>query len=59
MPYVLGALAVASLGFMILGAMTGRITMSACCTVADPSRDLRMRDAFETPPAEIGPDARG
>ena len=59
MPYVLGALAVMFLGFAVLGAATGRITMNSCCAVADPSRDLRMRDAFETPPAEIGPDVRG
>jgi hypothetical protein len=57
MPYVLGALAIAFLALMVLGAATGRVKMNGCCTVTDPSRDLRMRDAFETP--EIGPDARG
>ena len=57
MPYVLGALAITFLAWMVLGAATGRVKMNGCCTVADPSRDLRMRDAFETP--EIGPDARG
>lgn len=58
MPYVLGVLAVLFLAFMIVGAVTGRLRASACCTVADPARDLRMRAAFETP-AEIGTDDRG
>ena len=48
MPYVIGALAVGFLAVLILGAVTGRVRMSACCTVADPKRDLRMRDAYET-----------
>ena len=52
MPYVLGALAVLFLAFTIFGAITGRTRMSACCAIADPSRDLRMRDAFETPAEE-------
>jgi hypothetical protein len=47
MPYVLGTLAALVLAFTIAGAITGRIRMSSCCTIADPSRDLRMRDAFE------------
>ena len=28
------------------GALTGRVRLSACCSVADPSKDLRMRAAF-------------
>ena len=48
MPYVIGALAVGFLAFLILGAVTGRVRMSSCCTVADPRHDLRMRDAYET-----------
>jgi hypothetical protein len=59
MPYVLGVLAVLFLGFLVIGAVSGRVKMSACCTVADASRDLRMRDAFEAPRPEIGPDAQG
>jgi hypothetical protein len=50
MPYVIGVLAALFLGFMIVGALTGRLRMSACCAIADPSRDLRMRDAFEGQP---------
>ncbi|WP_157439478.1 hypothetical protein [Aeromicrobium sp. Root344] len=48
MPYVIGALAVGFLALLIVGALTGRVRMSACCTVADPRRDLRMRGAYET-----------
>jgi hypothetical protein len=60
MPYVFGVLAALFLGFTIVGAITGRIRMSACCTIADPSRDLRMRSAFEPPSSdEIGSDLRG
>ena len=48
MPYVIGALAIGFLAFLLVGALTGRVRMSACCAVADPRRDLRMRDAYET-----------
>lgn len=58
MSYVLGVFAVLFLVFMIVGAVTGRVRASACCAVADPAQDLRMRAAFETP-AEIGADDRG
>lgn len=27
------------------GALTGRVRAQGCCAVADPARDLRMRDA--------------
>ena len=59
MPYVIAALAVGFLAFVVIGTLSGRIRMSACCAVADPSRDLRMRGAHDDPPAEIGPDVRG
>ena len=59
MPYVIAALAVGFLALVVIGAVSGRVRMSACCAVADPSRDLRMRGAYDEPPAEIGPDVRG
>lgn len=37
---------------MVVGAVTGRISLKSCCAVSDASRDLRMRAAFEDDPAE-------
>lgn len=34
---------------VVVGGLTGRVRTSACCSDADPSRDLRMRAAFEAP----------
>lgn len=31
---------------LVYGGLTGRLRMSACCAVADPSKDLRIRGAF-------------
>ncbi len=33
---------------LLLGAVTGRISATSCCSVADPRRDARMRAAFES-----------
>jgi hypothetical protein len=30
-----------------IGALTDRVKATSCCAVADPQRDLRMRDAFQ------------
>jgi hypothetical protein len=29
---------------LVYGGLTGRVRMSSCCSVADPSKDLRMRE---------------
>lgn len=47
MPYILAALMAVALSLLILGAVTGQVKMSTCCSVADPSKDLRMRAAYE------------
>lgn len=43
---VLGVLAVGFVLMLALGAVTGRVRLNSCCAVADPRRDLRMREAF-------------
>jgi hypothetical protein len=47
MAYVVGALAVLAIVALLVGALTGRVRMRSCCAVADPAKDLRMRDAYE------------
>lgn len=47
MAYVLGIVAGAFLVVLVLAAVTGRLRLGSCCAVADPSKDLRMRAAFE------------
>ena len=47
MVYVLGGLAALFLVLVVVGAVTGRVEVRSCCTVADPRRDARMRAAFE------------
>ena len=32
---------------LLLGMATGRVRASSCCAPVDPSKDLRMRGAFE------------
>lgn len=46
MEIVLGVVAVGFLVLLVIGAVTGRVRINSCCAVADPRRDLRMRDAF-------------
>ena len=46
MAIVLGALLALFLVLFTVAALTGRVLGSSCCAVADPRRDLRMRDAF-------------
>lgn len=46
MTYVLGIPVLLFLGALAYGGLTGRVRMSPCCSVADPSKDLRMRGAF-------------
>jgi len=50
MVYLLGMMAALFLVLVVVGALTGRIQVRSCCTVADPRRDARMRAAFEDDP---------
>lgn len=47
MAEVIGGLAGLVLVVLLVGGLTGRVKLRSCCTVADPSNDLRMRAAFE------------
>ncbi len=47
MAYVFGVPTLLFLAALLYGGITGRVRMSSCCSVADPSKDLRMRGAFE------------
>ena len=58
MEYLLGGIVLAFLLLLVLGAATGRADLRSCCSIADPSRDLRMRAAYEADPDGAG-DAAG
>ena len=47
MAYVFGVPVLLFLVALVYGGLTGRVRMSSCCSIADPSQDLRMRGAFE------------
>lgn len=47
MEYVLVALIAIAFSLLVLGALTGRVKMTNCCSIADPTKDLRMRAAYE------------
>ena len=32
--------------FLVIGGVTGHVKLTSCCSIADPRRDSRMRDAF-------------
>jgi hypothetical protein len=40
---------------LAIGALTGRVKATSCCSIADPRRDLRMQDAFADPGASRPP----
>ena len=46
MPYVVAGLVLVALLVLIVGVARGRVRVRPCCA-ADPSKDLRMRGAFE------------
>jgi hypothetical protein len=46
MTYVVAVLVALPVLLLVLSAVRGRVQVKACCP-ADPSRDLRMRAAFE------------
>lgn len=37
---------VAFVVFLVVGAITGRVKVVSCCSIADPRYDARMREAF-------------
>ena len=47
MEYVVGAFVVVLVLILVIGALTRRIDVTTCCSLADPARALRMRAAFE------------
>lgn len=47
MELVVGAVVIALALILVIGALTRRVEVTSCCTLADPARDLRMRAAFE------------
>jgi len=59
MEYLISGLVLTFLVLLVLGAATGRINLGACCSIADPSRDLRMRAAYESEPGHGKDDAVG
>lgn len=48
MTFVLGGLVLAGLLALLFGALTGRVHLNSCCAPADPAKDLRMRQAFDS-----------
>jgi hypothetical protein len=46
MVVVLGVIVTVFAALLVLGAVTGRVKLTSCCSVADPRRDLWMRDAY-------------
>jgi len=44
--YVLGSVLIVFTLALLVGAATGRVKTTSCCAT-DPSKDLRMRDAFQ------------
>lgn len=47
MQFVLAFVVLAFIVAITTLAVTGRLKVRSCCAVADPSRDLRMRGAFD------------
>jgi hypothetical protein len=48
MEIVIATLIAVPLVTLVIGAPSGRIRLTSCCATSDPSRDLRMRTAFES-----------
>lgn len=55
MQYILGGLVIMFLAALVVGAALGRVKIQSCCSVADPARDLRMRQSGTTA-ADADPD---
>jgi hypothetical protein len=45
--YVCGIPVGVFLVLLVYGGLSGRVRLTSCCAIADPSTDLRMRGAFE------------
>lgn len=45
--YLIGGVVIAFLVALIVGGLTGRVRVRGCCSIADPSQDLRMRESKE------------
>ena len=58
MQYLLGSVIVLFLVLLVAGAIRGSISVRSCCTIADPRRDARMRDAFADGGDAHGPGLR-
>jgi hypothetical protein len=46
MTWVFAIPVMAFLVFLVVGAVTGHVKLTSCCSIADPRCDLRMREAF-------------
>lgn len=55
MQIVLAVIATVPVAVLLLGALSGRVRLTNCCSVADPSKDLRMRAAFDQASSAEGP----
>jgi hypothetical protein len=55
MVYLLATPVLLLLVTLIVGGLTGRVRVSSCCSIADPSRDLRMRAAYEQSERDSNP----
>jgi len=42
MKYIIGGLVLVYPLVLAIGALTGRIKVTSCCVIADPTKDLRM-----------------
>lgn len=53
-PYLIGALVIAFLVFLVVGALTGRVKAQSCCSLtSDPDTDLRMRGSEPAPEGDL------
>jgi len=46
MTWVFAVPVICFLAFLVVGSITGHVTLKSCCGIADPRCDARMRDAF-------------
>jgi len=46
MTWVFAVAVMGFLAFLVVGSITGHVTLKSCCGIADPHCDARMRDAF-------------
>lgn len=47
MAYIVATPVLLFLVALAIGALTGRVRTTSCCSNANPAKDLRMRPAFE------------